>query len=405
VDLNDQLTPNEHGDLRDRVVGGVKRLRAARARRSRIVAGAAASALVAVVVAGVAFAALRPDDRIATPVETSTPTPTPTPTPSQTPQPMPTATSTPDAEPQLTAPVIAFGGDCGVMMTTGQWDDVLGQGSRTVEDMYVEWGFGPSPALDFSPVSTLGGLTCDRFAPPGGVPSAAGVEYLEISVIPLSALPPELAASYNVMTCEGASDGQLCRKSASSGEWWIMAQSAGIPDAVPEELLDTALRAVEQNLVRSASAHAAVRRETWWRLDSCEGLMREISLEELVGDYVVGYWEGEESDETRFFASAGVNRHCPIVAENGESFIGGITLFPGAGWAWEARTRGAEILEAGDGIEAVIVRAPEIPQTWVYATDGTNVVQISGGPVELQGEMLLRLMPALEDLASSADGE
>lgn len=404
MDLNDQLTPNEHGDLRDRVVGGVKQMRAARARRSRIVAGATASALVAVVVAGVAFTALHPDDRIATPVETSTPTPTPTPS-------MPVPPSTPSATPSATAPPvapttprIAFDNDCSVMMSREQWDSVMGDGSRTEEDMLAEWGTATVPFLDFTPESTLGGLTCERFAPPGGVPSAADIQSLEISVFPRSALPPALVALYEEAKCEGVYDGALCWKSAGDGEWWILAQAVGVTDSVPEELLDSALSRVQQNLALSAPARAADRSEEWWPFESCEAITQEMSLDDVLGSYVIGYWEGTESTEDRFFETAGVYHHCPIVGENGESFIGGMTLFPGAGWSWERQTRGAEVLNVGGGIDAVIVRATDPAQTWVYATDGTNVAQISGGrAVELQAEMIRRLLPVLERHISTSN--
>ncbi|WP_036321185.1 hypothetical protein, partial [Microbacterium sp. B24] len=74
MDLNEELTPREHAELRESVVTGVGRLRAARARRSRIVAGVAAAALVAVVVTAVVFTTLRQPDRIAHPIETPGPT-------------------------------------------------------------------------------------------------------------------------------------------------------------------------------------------------------------------------------------------------------------------------------------------------------------------------------------------
>lgn len=406
MDLNDGLSPNEHADLRQRVVGGAKRMRAASARRSRIVAGAAASALVAVVVAGIAFTALRPDDRIATPVETSTPTPSATPSiaaPSPTPTPSETASTTaPPASP--TTPRIAFDGDCSLMMSTEQWDLVMGNGSRTEDEMLTEWGLNPAPFLDFSPESTLGGLTCDRFAPVSGVPSAAEIQSLEVSVFPLSALSPALTELYQEAMCEGVYDGALCWKSAVDGEWWIVARAAGVTDSVPEQLLDSALSTVRQNLALSAPAHAGDRNEEWWSFDSCEGITQDMSLDDVLGSYVIGYWEGTASTEDQFFDVAGVRHHCPIVGENGESFVGGITLFPGAGWSWEQRTRGAEVLNVEGDIEAVIVRATDPAQTWVYATDGTNVAEISGGSaVERQTEMLRRLMPVLEQHRSTTN--
>lgn len=105
---NDELRNDELQDMTDRVVGGVERLAAARARRGRI----GAATIGVVLVAGVTAAALSSQlwrapeiaapspipSATSTPTETPTPiptpTPTPTPTPSQTPSPSPTPSET-----------------------------------------------------------------------------------------------------------------------------------------------------------------------------------------------------------------------------------------------------------------------------------------------------------------------
>lgn len=93
---NDELRNDELQDMTDRVVGGVERLAAARARRGRI----GAATIGVVLVAGVTAAALSsqlwraPEVAAPSPIPSATSTPTETPTPSSTPTPTPTATPT-----------------------------------------------------------------------------------------------------------------------------------------------------------------------------------------------------------------------------------------------------------------------------------------------------------------------
>ncbi|OYC97304.1 hypothetical protein [Microbacterium sp. Yaish 1] len=381
MDLNDQLTPDEHGDLRDRVIGGVKRLRAARARRSRIVAGAAASALVAVVVAGVAFAALRPDDRIATPVETSTPTPTPTPTPSQTPQPMPTATSTPDAEQQLTAPVIAFGGDCTQVADRVFLSSVFGEDFDEAADLAI-----PEVAL-------LGGIDCRWYSPSSG-------DSVLAYALPSSVVPGEVAARYESTVCEGfLYDGSGCRRAVSDGDTWVLVTVSavfnesgyGVDETATTRRLDAVVPEFRDALPAAGRPMPAARTSSWWSPTTCDELLERVSVADVLGttDFVEGYPSGFGTDVHMEIArDAGLGTVCRWYTPNSSRLDAVIvTIYPGGAWEWDRLAAGdgrrdvpvpVDVAGATEAVRGVGAIRPD--SSYLLATDGVNVVEIMEAP-------------------------
>lgn len=394
MDLNDQLTPNEHGDLRNRVVGGVKRLRAARARRSRIVAGAAASALVAVVVAGVAFATLRPDDRIATPVETSTPTPTP----SQTPQPTPTATATatPDPEPQLFAPAMAFGGDCAQVIDASALSSAVG----------VELG----PAMDLSTpeVRTLGGLDCSW--------ESTTFESVQVSALPADVVPASVVSTYSDTVCEGFRyDSEGCRRAVSDGDTWMLVTVSGVfgnADGVSNDVVAARLDAVaplfESALEDAGRPMPAARTSSWWSPTTCDELLERVSVADILGatDFVEGYPSAFGTDvHIEIARDAGLGTVCRWYAPNSDRLDAVIvTIYPGGAWEWDRLAAGdgrrdvpvpvdvAGATEAARGVGAI---RPD--SSYLLATDGVNVVEIMEAPDVVNAAE--RVLSAMRDAA------
>lgn len=394
MDLNDQLTPNEHGDLRDRVVGGVKRMRAARARRSRIVAGAAASVLVAVVVAGVAFAALRPDDRIATPVETSTPTPTP----SQTPQPTPTATATatPDPEPQLFAPAMAFGGDCAQVIDASALSSAVG----------VELG----PAMDLSTpeVRTLGGLDCSW--------ESTTFESVQVSALPADVVPASVVSTYSDTVCEGFRyDSEGCRRAVSDGYTWMLVTVSGVfgnADGVSNDVVAARLDAVaplfESALEDAGRPMPAARTSSWWSPTTCDELLERVSVADILGatDFVEGYPSAFGTDvHIEIARDAGLGTVCRWYAPNSDRLDAVIvTIYPGGAWEWDRLAAGdgrrdvpvpVDVAGATEAVRGVGAIRPD--SSYLLATDGVNVVEIMEAPDVVNAAE--RVLSAMRDAA------
>ncbi|MET3466927.1 hypothetical protein [Microbacterium sp. 1262] len=398
MDLNDQLTPNEHGDLRDRVVGGVKRLRAARARRSRIVAGAAASALVAVVVAGVAFAALRPDDRILTPVETSTPTPTPTPTPSPTPtaEPSPTQTATPDAEPQLSAPTMAFRGDCTQVFDASALSSAVG----------VE--LGPATDLSTPEVRTLGGLDCSW--------ESSTFESVQVSALPADVVPASVVSTYSDTVCEGFRyDSEGCRRAVSDGDTWMLVTVSGVfgnADGVSNDVVTARLDAVAP-LFMSALENAgrpmpAARTSSWWSPTTCDELRERVSVADILGttDFVEGYPSAFGTDvHIEIARDAGLGTVCRWYAPNSARLDAVIvTIYPGGAWEWDRLAAGdgrrdvpvpVDVAGATEAVQGVGAIRPD--SSYLLATDGVNVVEIMEAPDVVDAAE--RVLSAMRDAA------
>lgn len=381
MDLNDQLTPNEHGDLRDRVVGGAKRMRAARARRSRVVAGAAASVLVAVVVAGVAFAALRPDDRVATPVETITPSPTPITTPTPTPEPTPTATATatPDPEPQLTAPVTAFGGDCSQVVDPSALSGAVG----------VE--LGPATDQSTTEVRTLGGLDC-RW-------ESATFESVSVYVLPAGVVPPDIVAKYSEPVCEGFRyDGEGCRRALSDGATWtlvtvsgVFGQAEGVSNDVVTARLEAAIPLFATAVADAGQPMPAARTSSWWSPTTCDELLGRVSVADILGttDFVEGYPSGFGTDvHIEIARDAGLGTVCRWYASNSSSLDAVIvTLHPGGAWEWDRLAAGdgrkdapvpVEVAGATQAVQGLGAIRPE--SAYLLATDGVNVVEVMEAP-------------------------
>lgn len=377
MDLNDELTPAERDEMRDRVTGGVKRMRAARARRSRIVAGAAASALVAVVVGGIAFAATHPRDDIATPVETVTPTPTPTPTSTPTSTPTPSETPTTDPEPQST-PTIAFGNDCSGIVSTDELSSLLGVDVT-----------GPDHG-DLTEVGTLGGLDCLWKTPDNGG--------LAVYVYPSSVVPDEVRAKYASVVCEDFMyDGMGCRVAIESDGTWMLVTAPGFfidtearaaDDAEMIDRLDTVLPTLREALSRTVVPIAAEKTPAWWVPVACDDLRDRIGVDQILGtnDFVDGYPSGFGTDvHVEIARDLGLGRVCRWYAPDSEPLDAVIvTVYPGGAWNWEQLTSGwddADRVEV-DGAEAAYLRTGGIRPTssTVLATDGVNIIEVMEAP-------------------------
>lgn len=313
--------------------------------------------------------------------------------------PTPTATAAPDP-----APVRAFDGDCDRMLTAEQRQSFLGPGTMTAEERHRAENPDRIFAVDLDPVGTTGGLECMWFvAEDAGLPE--GVSTLRTTVLPATAVPNEFAARYAVARCEPSYDSGLCRLGRTVGDDWIMATAGWAVYEAPVELLDAAIDAVAANLPDATQPRPAAFDDVW-SIPDCVQLGEAIGLEELIGPYLDGYWEGSEQPEEVLFAAAGVERTCPVfsdserLSDESEFFILTPQVAPGLAWQWEQLRSGSQGFSSGiDVVGATDAFAADLGHgsSAVFATDGTNVARLyaDSDDVEVAAEILGRIIREL----------
>lgn len=319
------------------------------------------------------------------------------PTSAPTDVPAPTPTETPASE-----PVVVFDGDCAAMLSQEQRDALLDVGSLTEAEQrsvsQPERVFVDPP----NPIETLGGLECSWYAAEGAdVPE--GVSYVSVAVVPAAVVPREFTARYSVALCEPQYDSTNCRLGRLVDDSWVWA-TAGSTLEAPTDLLSGGIDAVAANLDSTVSPTPAAKTDDVWDMPDCERLGETIFLDELIGPYRHGYWEGSEQPEEILLASAGVARSCPLFTDSEQigpddaHYILRPVILPGAGWQWD-RFRSdlgeqATSLEVAGATEAVVTGDGDAYGT-VYATDGTNLVSLSIEDPDLGAEIVGRMIGAL----------
>ncbi|MFS0712484.1 hypothetical protein ABC195_01275 [Microbacterium sp. 2P01SA-2] len=311
----------------------------------------------------------------------------------------PTPTPTPNLE-----PVRAFDGDCDQMLTIEQRDELLGAGSITVAEQMALWEPERPVPVGADPVGTAGGLACTWYAAEGSEP-AAGVRNLTTMVLPAAAVTNEIAAAYSVAFCEPNYDASACRLGVRVGDDWVSATVGSEVYEAPEELLSAAVEAVSRNLASATKPRPADRTDQTWSIPDCVELGEAIGLEDIVGPYRHGYWEGSEQPEDVLFASAGIARTCPMFSDserldyNTHDFrILSPLVAPGLGWQWnQLRTGAAETAVAVEvaGAADSFGVDPGYGSVRVFATDGTNIASMWSQDAEVAAEVLSRMLTAL----------
>lgn len=311
----------------------------------------------------------------------------------------PSATSTPRPTAEVVRePTVPFGGDCTQVLTDAQLDELLGAGWVPFEEQLQAWDPQQVLVAEVDTVGTLGGLECAWWSE-----GADELEKLDVMVLPAASVPDDFAADFSEARCDPSYDVTLCRLAAAVDDVWIMATAARDFDEPPVQVLEATIDAVATTTSGSFDGAAADRTEEWWPVPDCEALNDEIALQELIGAYRNGYWEGNVQPEETLLRSASVQAICPANTSDGAAPDGGHYILtpvvaPGAAWQWDA-------LAAVEGMEpATIAGASEALQlsatysTALYATDGVNVVTITldkDEPVEVAAEILERMLAAL----------
>lgn len=386
MDLNaEKLTSGERAEMRDLVTSGARRMRAARARRMQTAAVAAAVVLVAAVVTGVSFAALRPDDRAAQPVETTS---TPAPRPS-TVTPSPTSTPTPPAVVAPVTAVLPYGGDCADMLSLDQAGEWMGTPVVSV-----------SPRWKDVERSVAGGMECAW-----GVPDAYQWGYFQVTAFPAALFDPAGSAPVNAGVCD---DG-ICWATAVVDGMWIAVKWVGAGNSSAE----TSLRPIGAdefaqlftvlggNAENSAPPRSAERAAGWWPADACgivgagsPGLTRQPS--EPSSDIDLLRYPGQALR----FAQTGADT-CVWTLSDGQSVV--MDIVPGGGVMFDeiAALDTAQSVQVPGSDGAVIV-----PNHYMWEFNGDDLLVRSGDNMLIVGSMPVELTDAVRaaliDVATSS---
>lgn len=329
--------------------------------------------------------------------------PTARPGSSPTPASSPSAAAepTPSVEP-VTTPTIPLGGECGDVLSAVQLDDMLGEGWKTRDERVLEW-VPDNPILPTAGgLETIGGLDCHWMI--GGDFSPGSPWDLGVVIVP--AVHAELPSVKDLteMHCDPAYDTTICRLGRVMGDVWVLV-STGVPgdELDSAAFLPQALDAVAATIGDGVEAAALPPAAGWWTLPECADIAEQVRLEDFLGEgYRSGYWEGSPQREQLMLADAGAQLTCPWFtgeaggAPDGAFYIVSLDLAPGAAWRWD-EIAGAQdaIVASVTGADAAVAFDLGEGNAAVFATDGVNVLEVSGVPEGMALTLVERALSAM----------
>ncbi len=321
------------------------------------------------------------------------------------PTPPPIATATPGPTPTetVTAPVLSptlpYGGDCTQVLTSGQLDDFLGEGWLTSEEQRDLAGVsGPAPAV--TPLNTIGGLECSWF---GDASSEKEIQSMGVTVAPADSIPAAFTEDYAQARCDPSYGTTSCRLVRTEGDVWLMARAGHLLTEPPVDFLERVLDAASSGLPQPLGAQA-VTNEGWGTISTCDDLSGKVRLEELIGDdYDAGSLEDNEQPEMAVLRLAGASIICQWetgegrVSPDGEHYVPRIVVSNGGHWEWGeiAAFEGEDVSVEGAESARFFAEAARYPVDELFATDGVNVVGVTGGGQEFLTELAERALAAL----------
>lgn len=283
-------------------------------------------------------------------------------------------------------PSLPFSGDCSAVLTAQQLDGLLDEGWVDEAAQLAAWS--PSGRLwpEIDAWGTIGGLECSWFAAEGAdLPE--GVEAVAVFVAPAREIPATFTAEFAEARCDPSYDAMNCRLARVDGDLWIMSSAGWSPVEPPVTLLNGILDAVVQNATTSSTPARAGVTDAWWDLPVCADFTENLGLDEAIGPYTDGYWEGSDQPEDTVLSLVGVGLVCHWFTDSERRtsaddpfYIGQIALAPGGAWQWEA-------LAALDGVAPVLIDGAEHAVIYsgttedegseLFATDGVNLLSVS----------------------------
>lgn len=287
-------------------------------------------------------------------------------------------------------PVLPFDGDCAAVVTEAQRDALLGRGSLSESEQFLLWSPDRLLDIEVSGLGTLGGIECTWYADRATNTVHPGVSAITVTLLPRASVPLDFLERDATPVCGATYDGNVCRASRIDGEVWALASLLSEEkDEGASDLLASVLDAAIANADSSWNAQRADPTEQWWTIGECESLTKKMALDEVIGAYSDGYWEGAETLEQQMLALAGVEKYCPFVSDYetppAELYVGAVWVMPGAAWHWDAVVSAGTThsLSIDGAMDARWFQASPEDTVVVYATDGVNMISVVLGTIEV----------------------
>lgn len=376
--MNEDLTPREHTEMRDLVLAGAQRIRSEDRRRTRIVAGAVALALIGVVSGGaITTAALLGSDARPAPAPTASRTePEPSPRPTAEPTPTPTPTPTPSAPAAPAEGVTPFGGRCADALAEASVEGVAGIDMMLSD---YRWRTGAD--------DVLGGIDCVWVS--DGVYLAATAHLFAY---------PEAVVGDDLRTgtptgCTSIQDGSMveCAQAGEVDGTWLVVRVSGGADAVTEAGVAGLFAEASGRLAGHPSPSPAVRTAEWWALPDCARLAASVDPALYGFERVALLGQSSRGEATErlegiaLFAEATSWCELHFTSGSGDTSSGEVVridVVPGGAIAFPTALAAENAHPVTvEGAQAAVV-APGLDRyegsgSVVVATDGVNVLMVT----------------------------
>ncbi|MFG6403397.1 hypothetical protein [Microbacterium sp. P04] len=373
---DDQLSPGEQDELRQRLVLGARRIKPAGAHRRAIITSTVALALIAGLSATALGAAnfLRLGDAAA-PITTPTATKSPSQTPSRTPTPTPTQTPSPSTSSVPSSSTIALGGDCTRALSADEASQLVGETVRA-------W-----PRLAAYDPAVLGGVACSWTGPD------ETWALLGVGVYPYGVVTPDIEAlTAQTPECSGGGE---CAYAERYGDAWVYAWGSNADQVRAAVSIVGPRASLDPGVSSSVPAGA-------WAAPDCESLRafigEQLGRDDLVPFAGDAHPQGMEWD---LLTANGAAAWCSALGDGDGSLMEQFEVFLGPGAVQiepaALTLTGAAPITVPGASEAWFVAGSDIRTPSVLVSADGNVLQVSArfldeqSLIDLTGALLAQL--------------
>lgn len=368
MDMNDdRLSAREHGEMKDRVLAGARRIRPVGAHRAQFAAAAVALVLVGGIAGGaIATTALSGRDQLP---------PATTPSPSS---PEPTPSTTPTTVPA--GGVLAFDGVCADILGDDEVSAALGLATRLIPE---RWHTGEYRAL--------GGIDCFWAS------EEYNAAFVSVVAYPVDQVPATILAAAEAGGCPPPWVASGCAVAGVVDGTWVMVSAkreGGDASAATQALFDLAIDRVTQY----PAPVAPQRTPEWWVLPTCATIAESLDAAALGLDRIeVSDWvesqRPSDADASSLTEVAGVASWCEFRGTRDDDVDAWQNVFvryvAGGAWDWASvEADSVAPVDVAGAQSAYVVHDNgrlEGASDLLAVSDGTNVLTLQGHDVLMSG--------------------
>lgn len=262
-------------------------------------------------------------------------------------------------------------GDCAALLTDDEAAAALGAEGAGVHGYRRD-----------ETAALLGGIQCTWVSEP--------YRSLTLTAFPLDLVPQDMLDSVGEGQCVATAGNDRCIATGIQGSIWLRLSgqidgTAG-PGGEGAQASEAFLAARTAALGRAAIMERgtpADRHPSWWSPPGCDTFAAEMGLPGLVGSDLgpaAGGDIGFPTDAEEIAARHGLWAACRWTIPSIDGLVE-FRLQPGAGWGWDqvlatASERSSPVSIIGATAAVLVPPLSEQHRTYIYATDGTNVLRV-----------------------------